>query len=111
MPYMELRNYSDNPDISEEQRDKLMEITRDHLARGQEIDGTFEFKYVPRASELDYCEYEYLYVIDMGWSEDREKRKTEIARNIGQEIVPILGSESVAVRLRLQNAAFVPYGK
>lgn len=106
---MELRDYSDNPALNTEQRDRMMEITRDHLARGQEIDGTFEFRYLPKGSELDYCEYDYLYVIDMGYSEDREKRKAEIARNIGLEIAPVLGSESLAVRLRLQNAAFVPY--
>ena len=109
MPYMELRNYSEMPDITIEQRDKLMELTRDHLARGQEIDGTFEFKYVPRSSDLDYCEYDFLYVIDMGWSKDREQRKAEIARAIGLDIAPVLGTESFAVRLRLQNAAFVPY--
>lgn len=109
MPYMELRDYSNRSAISHKQRDRLMEITRDHLARGQEIDGTFEFRYLPKGSELDYCEYDYLYVIDMGYSEDREKRKSEIARSIGIEITPVLGSESLAVRLRLQNAAFVPH--
>lgn len=111
MPYMELRDYSDKTNITPEQRDKLMEITRDHLARGQEIDGTFEFKYVPKSSELDYCEYDYLYVIDMGHSEDREARKSEIARTIGSDIAPVLGTSSIAVRLRLQNAAFVPLDK
>lgn len=111
MPYMELRNYSDKDDISPDQRDQLMRITRDHLARGQEIDGTFEFKYVPKASELDYCEYEYLYVIDMGWSEEREQYKTDVARAIGRDIAPVLASENFAVRLRLQNAAFIPYEK
>lgn len=109
MPYMELRDYTDNAAVTAEQRDRLMEITRDHLARGQEIDGTFEFRYLPKASQFDYCEYDYLYVIDMGWSEDREARKTELARAIGGEISPVLGSENIAVRLRLQNAAFVPY--
>lgn len=109
MPYMELRDYSGNPEISTEQRDQLMQVTRDHLARGQEIDGTFEFKYVASTSELDYCEYDYLYVIDMGWSEEREANKQEIAKAIVQDIQPILKTNSLAVRLRLQNAAFLPY--
>lgn len=108
MPYMELRDYSDRPEITSLQRDDLIVATRDHLARGQEIDGTFEFKYIPKESDLDYCEYQYLYLIDMGWSEERENQKTEIARAIGLDIVPILGSDLVAVRLILQNAAFVP---
>lgn len=111
MPYMELRNYAGDGDITVEQRDELMRITRDHLARGQEIDGTFEFKYIPSVSELDYCEYDYLYVIDMGWSEEREQQKTDIARAIGGDIALVLGTDSFAVRLRLQNAGFVPYQK
>lgn len=109
MPYMELRDYSGGAQLENRQRDKLMEVTRDHLARGQDIDGTFEFRYLPKMSDADYCEYDYLYVIDMGWSEDREAHKVDLARAIGQEIVPVLGSDNIAVRLRLQNAAFVPH--
>lgn len=108
MPYMELRNYSDS-DFTPEQRDQLMVVTRDHLERGKEIDGTFEFRYLPKSTNLDYCEYDWLYVIDAGWSKDRNERKTEIARSIGRSIRPVLGTDSFAVRLRLQRAGFVPY--
>ncbi len=110
MPYMELRNYSE-AEITVEQRDELMRITRDHLVRGRGIDGTFEFRYLPRASELDHCKYDFLYVIDMGRSPEREAQKEDIARAIGEAIIPVLGTESFAVRLRLQDAAFVPYGQ
>jgi hypothetical protein len=110
MPYIELRNYTDaQADLSEVRRNGVMEIVRNHLTRGQEIDGTFEFRHLKQSSSQDYCEYEYILVIDMGWSEDREARMQEIAKNIGKDLEPVLGTDSFAVRLRLQNAAFVPY--
>jgi hypothetical protein len=110
MPYIELRNYTDaQADLSDAQRDGIMGIVRDHLARGQAIDGTFEFRHLKQSSSQDYCEYEYILVIDMGWSEDREDRVQEIAKNVGKDLQPVLGTDSFAVRLRLQNAAFVPY--
>lgn len=111
MPYMELRNYRPATNFTVEQRDKVMQIVRNHLARGQEIDGTFEFHYMDNKTELDRCEYEYILVIDMGWSEDREARKEELARALGADLAPVLGTDSFAVRLRLQNAGFVPYQK
>ena len=110
MPYMELRSYKDpTAEISLEQRDLVMELVRDHLAQGQGIDGTFEFRFLKRTSELDWCEYEYILVIDMGYSEEREKRKSEIAAAIGRQLAIILHTQALAVRLRLQNAGFVPY--
>jgi hypothetical protein len=109
MPYIELRNYTSQEDsITVKQRDEILELVRDHIARGQEIDGTFEFRILNSGSELDYCEYEYILVIDMGYSKEREKKKSEVAESIGKHLSSILGSESIAVRVRLQNASFVP---
>lgn len=106
---MELRNYkSSDHNITSEQRDKIVTLVRDHLARGQEIDGTFEFRLLNRGSALDYCEYEYILVIDMGYSKERDDNKKEIAEKIGRQLSDILNSRSLAVRLRLQNAGFVP---
>lgn len=107
---MELRSYK-NPDstVTSDQRDKIMLVIRDYLARGQGIDGTFEFRFLPRSTDLDRCEYEYILVIDMGYSEEREKQKTDLAKAIGVAIAPILNTKSLAIRLRLQNAGFVPY--
>lgn len=81
---------------------------RDRVARGQEIDGTFEFHYL-KGTTQDYCEYDYILVIDIGWSEEREASKNDVARAIGKRLAPVLKSDSFAVRLRLQNAAFVHY--
>ncbi len=107
---MELRSYTDKSiSITAGQRDKIMLIIRDYLARGQDIDGTFEFRFLPRSTELDRCEYEYILVIDMGYSEEREKQKGDLAKAIGIAIAPILNTTSLAIRLRLQNAGFVPY--
>ncbi len=109
MPYMELRNYkSENDNITTEQRDNILRLVRDYLARGQEIDGTFEFRLLNRGSKFDFCEYDYILVIDMGHSEQRELQKEEIAKNISRELSTILDTGLLAVRLRLQNAAFVP---
>ena len=110
MPYMELRSYRDSSDnITTEQRDSIMKLVRDHLARGQGIDGTFEFRFLPRVTALDWCEYEYILVIDMGFSPERDAQKRQLATAIGDELVSILGTSSLAVRLRLQNAGFVPH--
>lgn len=110
MPYMELRSYKNQEtNITTDQRDKIMSIIRDYLARGQGIDGTFEFRFLPRGTDIDRCEYEYILVIDMGYSEEREKQKSDLAKAIGVAIAPILNTTSLAVRLRLQNAGFVPY--
>ena len=107
---MELRSYNKQRDeITAEQRDQIMQLVRDHLARGQGIDGTFEFRLLNPTSELDWCEYDYILVIDMGYSQEREQKKVEIATLLGNELVTILGTESLAVRLRLQNAGFVPH--
>jgi hypothetical protein len=107
---MELRSYAQQTtDITVEQRDKIVELVRDYLARGQDIDGTFEFRLLNRSSGLDLCEYDYILLIDMGYSEDRERRKVELAEAIGVELTVILENTSLAVRLRLQNAGFVPY--
>jgi hypothetical protein len=107
MPYMELRNYINGVELETSKRDKLMRAVRDTLARGEEIDGTWEYKCV-LSSENDYCEYDYILVIDMGWSQEREAKKALLATEIGNNIALILESNLIAVRLRLQNAAFVP---
>lgn len=108
MPYIELRGYNDRTELEVERRDSLMGVVRDNLARGAEIDGTWEYRFASAAPN-DYCEYDYILVIDMGWSAEREEKKAELASAIGRGIVDILETESFAVRLRLQNAAFVPY--
>src|SRR5688572_13652557 len=106
---MELRDYSEQSgNFTLDQRNHLIGVVREHLERGSGMDGTFEFHYLDHASELDLCEYDYLLLIDMGWSQEREDQKKTLAKKIGIDLVPVLGSESVAVRLRLQNAAFVP---
>jgi hypothetical protein len=107
---MELRSYMPaNISTTTQQRNQIMTLVRDHLAQGQDIDGTFEFRFMKPNSDLDYCEYDYVLVIDMGYSEAREQQKVSLASKIGKELSAILDSKSLAVRLRLQNAGFVPY--